>query len=190
MTELSPVMPSNHEPSQDAARRSEPHPGTTLERIFEVFARDAACHMTGGPATEQDLRGLEKAVGRPLPASFRAFLARFGGGLVYQGHEIFGPHRVMIHDIELVPSLTSMLAWLRSQQPAVPDGVLPFHRSGGSSTCWTFGTPRIPSASSRCPTARPTPISQRSSGRSSCRPKPRLTSDGSNRCSPGAAGIA
>jgi hypothetical protein len=126
------MPPFDREPAREAGQREQPRAATTtLDRIFETFARDAACHMSGEPATEQDLRGLEKAVGRPLPASFRAFVARFGGGLFYQGHEIFGPHRVMIHDIELVPSLTSMLVWLRSQQPAVPDGVLPFHRADG-----------------------------------------------------------
>jgi hypothetical protein len=102
-----------------------------LDEIFERFACDAATHACGAPASVQDLRDMEKAVGRPLPQSFRAFVARFGGGLFYQGHEIFGAHRVMIHDIELVPSLTSMLRWLRSQQPPVPEGLVPIHRSSG-----------------------------------------------------------
>ena len=80
----------------------------------------------GEPATDQDLRELEEAVGAPLPPSFRRLLARFGGGLFYQGNEIFGPHRVMIHDIEMVPSLAAMLARLRAQ--SLPAGLVPFHR--------------------------------------------------------------
>jgi hypothetical protein len=51
-----------------------------------------------------------------------------GPGLFYQGHEIFGPHRVMIHDIELVPSLPAILARFRQQ---LPEGSIPFHRGNG-----------------------------------------------------------
>ncbi len=102
-----------------------------MDAILETFARDAAAHVMGSPSTSQDLRDLTRVVGRPLPAAFAAFLARFGGGLFYQGHEIFGPQRVMIHDIELVPSLGTMLRLMKTGDAAVPDGVVPFHRSGG-----------------------------------------------------------
>ena len=112
-----------------------------LELLLDRFATDAASHAVGAPASREDLREMEKAVGRPLPQSFRAFVTRFGGGLFYQGHEIFGPHRVMIHDIELVPSLTSMLTWLRSQQPAVPEGLAPIHRSAGVVHLFDLRTP-------------------------------------------------
>lgn len=101
----------------------------TLDDILDAFARDAAAHITGPPASEEDLKALEKAIGYPLPASLRTFLARFGGGLFYQGHEIFGPHRVIIHDIELVPSLPVMLSRLKAQN--IPEGVVPFHRVDG-----------------------------------------------------------
>jgi hypothetical protein len=101
----------------------------TLDNVLEIFERDAASHTTGGPATEQELGSLEHTLGRPLPQSLRAFLSRLGPGLFYQGHEIFGPQRVMIHDIELVPSMTSILARLREQ--SLPDGLLPFHRGNG-----------------------------------------------------------
>jgi hypothetical protein len=98
----------------------------TLDDVLATFERDAASHTSGGPASEADLRQLESALGRPLPRSLRTFLARVGAGLFYQGHEIFGPHRVMIHDIELVPSLPTMLARLREQ--GLPEGLIPFHR--------------------------------------------------------------
>jgi hypothetical protein len=104
-------------------------PAMTLDDVLEAFERDAVSHTTGGPASEQDLKHLEAALGRPLPPSLRAFLARVGAGLFYQGHEIFGPQRVMIHDIELVPSLPSILARLRQQD--LPEGLIPFHRGNG-----------------------------------------------------------
>ncbi len=112
------------ESAQLAGRRSP----ISLDELFDVFTRDAVCHMAGPPAAELDLKQLERVIGRPLPRSFRAFLARFGGGLFYQGHEIFGPHRVMIHDIELVPSLGSVYALLHP--PEIPEAVFPFHRKG------------------------------------------------------------
>jgi hypothetical protein len=103
-------------------------PSLSLEEILDLFARDVAAHIVGTPAGEQDLANLEQAVGGPLPRSFRAFLSRFGGGLFYQGHEIFGPRRVIIHDIELVPSLPVIL---RQRGQEFPAGVVPFHRVSG-----------------------------------------------------------
>jgi len=97
----------------------------TLEEALDALARDAACHVVGEPATDRDLQALDAALGRALPASFRALLRRLGGGLFYQGHEIFGTCRVMVHDIELVPSITSVRSQLGAR---LPDGVVPFHR--------------------------------------------------------------
>ena len=101
----------------------------TLDEILGQFARDGTYHFTNGPATAVELRELEGAAGHPLPSSFRAFLSRLGGGLFYAGHEIFGPHRVMVHDIELVPSLNAIRSGPCA--PRLPDGLVPFHRIGG-----------------------------------------------------------
>lgn len=84
--------------------------------------------MTGGPASDDDLRGVEEALRRPLPEPFRLFLQRLGGGVFYLKHEIFGARRVMIHDIELVPGLLSFRTWLGS---GLPSGLLPIHRADG-----------------------------------------------------------
>jgi SMI1 / KNR4 family (SUKH-1) len=101
-----------------------------LDQVLDLFARDGNYHFTNGPATSVDLRKLEGALGRHLPDSFRAFLERLGGGLFYAGHEIFGPHRVMVHDIELVPSLTTIRSGPCAER--LPEGVVPFHRMGGT----------------------------------------------------------
>jgi len=102
-----------------------------FEHFDALVARcraDSAAHMTGGTCSEQELRNVEEILRRPLPAVFRSFLARQGGGVFYLRHEIFGAHRVMTHDIELVPDLLSFRAWLGA---AVPANVLPIHRADG-----------------------------------------------------------
>jgi len=106
----------------------EPSP---LQSALEAFERDRAEHVTAGPADADEVRRTEDRLGVRLPEAFREFLERVGGGLFYQGHEIFGSHRVMIHDIELVPDLVSFgRSVRRSGGPAAPEGVVPFHREG------------------------------------------------------------
>jgi hypothetical protein len=114
--------------AREAKPGSVPVQHMTLDEIVERFARDGEYHLTNGPATAAELLALERAVGCPLPGSFRTFLARLGGGLFYAGHEIFGPHRVMVHDIELVPSLLTICSGPGAER--LPVGLVPFHRMG------------------------------------------------------------
>jgi hypothetical protein len=100
-----------------------------LENILARLLADGDQHLTSGPASEVDLARLEEVVRAPLPESFRRFLRQLGAGLFYQGHEIFGPCRVMVHDIELVPSLGSVHARLAVEPLA--KGLIPFHRFAG-----------------------------------------------------------
>ena len=74
---------------------------SALAALFQRFEDGTDARMSI-PASEDDLRRLDEALGRPLPAPLRALLREVGGGLFAGGHEIFGPSRVMIHDIELV----------------------------------------------------------------------------------------
>ena len=103
----------------------------TLDEIFEALERDASGHILGTVPTAEELDRLEASLGEALPEPFRRFLGRIGGGLFYQGHEIFGPHRIIIHDIELVPGLASMRSRLAEGPDPLPPGQLPFHRVGG-----------------------------------------------------------
>lgn len=103
----------------------------TLSDILERFERDADRHTTAGPCSEDDLLRLEESLGRRLPEPFRRFLLRLGGGMFYLGHEIFGPQRAMIHDIELVPDLYSMHQRLLAEGNLPDDGFVPFHRARG-----------------------------------------------------------
>jgi hypothetical protein len=82
--------------------RRKPRPASlSMEDILAVFQRDQDRHMNSGPSTQTELGHLEAGLGTPLPPSFRSFLMRLGGGLFYNGHEIFGPTRCMVHDIDL-----------------------------------------------------------------------------------------
>ncbi len=105
--------------------------GAVSMGLADVLGRleaDIGRHMTSGPSNEEELQRLEAALGHPLPSALRTLLARLGAGLYYDKHEIFGPHRLQIHDIELMPSLLALRASLGEQ---VPEGVVPFHRAEG-----------------------------------------------------------
>jgi hypothetical protein len=118
------------DPFGDGERRA-PRRGTlTLPEILDVFERDLDRHMVAGPAGDEELARLERGLGRPLPPPLRAFLSRFGGGLFYNGHEILGPTRTMVHDIELVPDMLSVRQRL-VEEGSLPEGFLPFHRARG-----------------------------------------------------------
>lgn len=102
----------------------------TLGDVLRDLERDHSKHITSGPAGQDELQGLEAAVGHPLPESYCALLALMGGGLYYDRHEIFGPHLVLIHDIELVPSLLAMRLRLEKERGHALAGLLPLHRCG------------------------------------------------------------
>jgi hypothetical protein len=99
-----------------------------IARVLDQLVRDSGKHLLTGPAHEADLAGLEQALGTPLPASFRALLSRIGSGILYDRHELFGPHQLQLHDIEFVPSLLGLQKQLGG---ALPPGLLPFHRGEG-----------------------------------------------------------
>ena len=100
-----------------------------LARAIATLARGREARMTD-PVTEDELDRIERAIDGPLPAGLRTLLRTLGAGLYEQGHEILGPARVMIHDIELVPDMLSFRARLAAEGPLDPD-LLPFHRLGG-----------------------------------------------------------
>lgn len=104
----------------------------TIEEVLARLEADRAAHTVAGPSDEEELRRLEQRLGRSLPPAFRAFVKRFGGGIFYQRHEIFGSRRTIIHDIELVPDLLSMRRRVQDQNPsALREGLLPVHRGEG-----------------------------------------------------------
>jgi hypothetical protein len=101
----------------------------TIEEVLEALAGDRPRHMTTEPASERELDVLEEALGHRLPEEFRALLARFGGGIFYERHELFGARRLMIHDIELVPDVLTFRRLLEADGRGAEPGLVPFHRA-------------------------------------------------------------
>ena len=101
-----------------------------MDEVLAVLERDGAHHLTQR-CSERDLDVLEEALGQRLPADFRTLLARVGGGILYDTHELFGGRRLMVHDIELVPDLMSVRRRLEESRPRGPAHLVPIHRCGG-----------------------------------------------------------
>jgi hypothetical protein len=101
-----------------------------LASFIESLGMRADARMTAR-ASEDDLRRLEETLGRAVPEPLRTLLREVGGGLYEGGHEFFGPTRVMIHDIELVPDMLTMRARLGAAGRLEED-LLPFHREGST----------------------------------------------------------
>lgn len=88
--------------------------------------------MTAEPVSERELDLLEETLGRRLPEEFRTLLARLGGGILYERHEVFGVRRLMVHDIELVPDLLSFRQRFASAGAGETcQDFVPFHRAEG-----------------------------------------------------------
>lgn len=104
----------------------------TITEVLDLIERDRSLHMTSEPAAAPELERLEEALGVSLPEEFREFLARLGGSILYERHEVFGPRRLMVHDIELVPDLLTFRNHRARSGGAEPaQALVPFHRADG-----------------------------------------------------------
>ena len=104
----------------------------TIEKALAVLEKDRHRHLTAEPASVRELDLLEESLGRRLPEDFRALLARLGGGILYERHEVFGASRLMVHDIELVPDLVSFRErFVRAGEGETCQDFVPFHRADG-----------------------------------------------------------
>lgn len=103
---------------------------TTLAALLQRLENGTDARMVVR-ASDEERRRIEEALGRPLPEPLRSLLSEVGSGLYEGGHEIFGPQRLMLHDIELVPDLLSVRARLAAEGVLHPH-FLPFHRGGAT----------------------------------------------------------
>ena len=161
---------------------------TDLAPLLHRF-QDGADARMAVPASEEELQRIDEALGRPLPAPLRSLLHEVGSGLYEGGHEIFGPLRLMLHDIELVPDLVSVRARLLAEGVLHPQ-FLPFHRGGA-----TFHLIRTEGAGAGCVVSLPAGrvyadlasfieqvLLRPHGGAGPCSPKPSVATSGGMSC--------
>jgi hypothetical protein len=97
-----------------------------LGDVVEALRLRAAAHLTQGPVPEREVEEFAKRLDVRLPPELVALLTQVGNGIFFGEDELFGPRRLMVHDIELVPDMLTV----KSALPTLPATWLPFHRRG------------------------------------------------------------
>jgi len=98
------------------------------EALAAAIGTHEAEHLRFGPVPRAEITALEERIGRRLPAALASALATVGNGIFFEKEELFGPRRLMVHDIELLPDMMTVKAGL----VGLPDAWLPFHRCDGA----------------------------------------------------------
>jgi hypothetical protein len=81
-------------------------------------------HLRFGPVPRAEIAALEARIGHRLPAALASALETVGNGIFFGKEELFGPRRMMVHDIELLPDMMTIKAGIAG----LPADWLPFHR--------------------------------------------------------------
>ena len=98
-----------------------------MREVLEALSRRRSAHLTQGPVPAAEIAELQKRLGLLLPPALVALLTEAGNGIFLGEHEVFGPRRLMVHDIELLPDMMSV----KAQAQGMPEPWLPFHRRDG-----------------------------------------------------------
>jgi hypothetical protein len=99
-----------------------------MTEIVDSVERHPQEHLRFEPVPAADIDELERRLGRRLPPELAAMLQTVGNGIFFGREELFGPRRLMVHDIELLPDMMSV----RAATPGLPESWLPFHRCDGA----------------------------------------------------------
>ena len=100
------------------------------DALAAAIGRHEAEHLRFGPVPRAEIEALEARIGRRLPASLASALETVGNGIFFGKEELFGPRRLMVHDIELVPDLVSFQRhFAAAGETAMADALIPFHRA-------------------------------------------------------------
>jgi hypothetical protein len=97
------------------------------DTLMEAVERHSPEHLRFGPVPRECRTEFEARIGRSLPAALTAVLETAGNGIYFGKEELFGPRRLMVHDIELLADMMSV----KAQLPGLPEDWLPFHRCDG-----------------------------------------------------------
>ena len=95
--------------------------------VHDAVERHSAEHLRFEPVPHAQIAELEARLGRSLPPELAAMLETVGNGIFFGKEELFGPRRLMVHDIELLPDMMSV----KAATPGLPEEWLPFHRCDG-----------------------------------------------------------
>ena len=98
------------------------------EALAAAIGSHEAEHLRFGPVPRAEIAALEERIGRRLPAALASALETVGNGIFFGKEELFGPRRMMVHDIELLHDIMTVRAGL----VGLPDAWLPFHRRDGT----------------------------------------------------------
>jgi hypothetical protein len=115
-----------------AAKPLREAPSLSITEVMDLIERDRPRHCISEPAGPEELDRVAAVLGVRLPSAFRELLARLGGSILYECHELFGPLRLMVNDIELVPDVVSFREhFARTWTSPLPPTLVPFHRADG-----------------------------------------------------------
>jgi hypothetical protein len=95
--------------------------------LLAAVKRHAPEHLRFGGVAPAEIGSLEERLGRRLPPALVEVLESLGNGIYFGREELFGPRRLMVHDIELLPDMMSV----KAQAHGLPEPWLPFHRRDG-----------------------------------------------------------
>jgi hypothetical protein len=101
--------------------------GSVMGSLIQTVERHAPEHLRFGAVPREQITAFEARLGRPLPPALTAVLESVGNGIFFGKEELFGPRRLMVHDIELLPDMMTV----KAQAPGLPEAWLPFHRCDG-----------------------------------------------------------
>lgn len=95
--------------------------------LAEAVERHDLEHLRFGAVPHAEITAFERSLGRRLPPALVSVLETVGNGIFFGKEELFGPRRMMVHDIELLPDM----ATVKAATAGLPDAWLPFHRCDG-----------------------------------------------------------
>jgi hypothetical protein len=98
-----------------------------MRDVLHALEQRKGAHLTQGAVPMAEVVELQKRLGCALPPLLVSLLTEAGNGIFFGVHEVFGPRRLMVHDIELLPDMLSVKAGCSG----MPAAWLPFHRCSG-----------------------------------------------------------
>ena len=98
-----------------------------MRDVLHALEQRKSAHLTHGAVPMGEIVELQQRLGCALPPALVRLLTEAGNGIFFGVHELYGPRRLMVHDIELLPDMLSV----KLGCAGIPASWLPFHRRAG-----------------------------------------------------------